>query len=435
MRSRNNQLGSSVLLNLLLAVAGLLTALGLASTAWARPGQITEFRLPAGGSPEGITAGPDGNLWFTEVGANAIGRITTSGQITEFPPPAAESRPVGITAGPDDNLWFTEVGANAIGRITTSGQITEFPLPVAESRPVGITAGPDGNLWFTAGPMIGRITPSGEITRFSLPDKSTLPQSIVAGPDGNLWFTTHEEIGRITPLGHVTEFPLPNEKSSAYYSSESSVQTITSGPDGNLWFSGRIPGIGALIGRIATDGQITEFQLGGTSSYGITAGPDGNVWYTASTYCEGGPFTCMGSTPVPSTVGRITPGLLAIQIANESATVHRGWTKLRLGCAGGKRHSACRGRISLILHVGRYKTIPVAHMPYSVPSGRYRAISIRLNPKALRLIFRNYPLLAGVQASATVKGGRGTSREVLLQSKSRHLDSGSQGAFPNPRLG
>ena len=45
---------------------------------------------------------------------------------------------------------------------------------------------------------------------------------------------------------------------------KSSVQAITAGPDGNLWFSGRIPGIGALIGRIATDGQITEFQLGGT---------------------------------------------------------------------------------------------------------------------------------------------------------------------------
>ena len=38
---------------------------------------ITEFPLPSGSRPRscGITAGPDGNLWFTDAGANAIGMI------------------------------------------------------------------------------------------------------------------------------------------------------------------------------------------------------------------------------------------------------------------------------------------------------------------------------------------------------------------------
>jgi len=92
--------------------------------------------------PSGITAGPDGNLWFTEIDASKIGRITPSGTITEFPTPTAHSAPAGITAGPDGNLWFTEFeeGDN-IGRITTSGTITEFPIPTANSAPFGITAG------------------------------------------------------------------------------------------------------------------------------------------------------------------------------------------------------------------------------------------------------------------------------------------------------
>ena len=30
--------------------------------------------------------------------------------ITEFPVPTANSEPYGITAGPDGNLWFTETG-------------------------------------------------------------------------------------------------------------------------------------------------------------------------------------------------------------------------------------------------------------------------------------------------------------------------------------
>src|SRR6059036_907923 len=44
----------------------------------------------------------------------------------EFIVPTARSSPTGITAGPDGALWFTEEGANAIGRITTAGTITEF---------------------------------------------------------------------------------------------------------------------------------------------------------------------------------------------------------------------------------------------------------------------------------------------------------------------
>jgi hypothetical protein len=59
---------------------------------------ITEYAIPTGGSqPIGITAGPDGNLWFTELSGNKIGKITTSGTITEFP--AGGSQPYGITAG------------------------------------------------------------------------------------------------------------------------------------------------------------------------------------------------------------------------------------------------------------------------------------------------------------------------------------------------
>jgi eukaryotic-like serine/threonine-protein kinase len=43
-----------------------------------------------------------------------------NGTITEFPVPTASSSPSGITAGPDGNLWFTEYDGNKIGRITSS---------------------------------------------------------------------------------------------------------------------------------------------------------------------------------------------------------------------------------------------------------------------------------------------------------------------------
>jgi streptogramin lyase len=122
---------------------------------------IMEFGIPADEShPSAITAGPDGNVWFTEASGNKIGRITPAGLIAKFPIPRADSFPLGITAGPDGNLWFTEAGAaNQIGRITPTGVISEFPTPTAGSIGVGITAGPDGNLWFAeaAANRIGRM--------------------------------------------------------------------------------------------------------------------------------------------------------------------------------------------------------------------------------------------------------------------------------------
>src|SRR5205809_905306 len=104
---------------------------------------ITDYPTPTGGSaPYGITAGPDGNVWFTEGFGNKIGRITPAGAITEFPITTAASAPYAITTGADGNLWFTENNAifsNKIGKITPSGVITEFPV-TTPGGPIGIAA-------------------------------------------------------------------------------------------------------------------------------------------------------------------------------------------------------------------------------------------------------------------------------------------------------
>ena len=115
----------------------------------------------------GITAGPDGNLWFTEPNANQIGRITPAGAITEFVIPTFNCDPQRIVAGPDGNLWFVEIGADQIGRITTTGVVTEFSVPTGLSGLFGIALGPDGNLWFTeiGANQIGRIVPPCGIGR------------------------------------------------------------------------------------------------------------------------------------------------------------------------------------------------------------------------------------------------------------------------------
>lgn len=171
-----------------LAASGITFALTLGGGGGtpSRPGSIAEFAVPTASShPDGITAGPDGNLWFKESYASKIGRITSRGAITEFPAP---TQFIGaITKGPDGNLWFNE-SFRGIGRITPGGSISEFPLPAADSSPTAITAGPDGNRWFIepGTNKIGRITPSGKITGYSAPPDlaSDAPGSRTAGLPG-----------------------------------------------------------------------------------------------------------------------------------------------------------------------------------------------------------------------------------------------------------
>ncbi|HYM07726.1 MAG TPA: LamG-like jellyroll fold domain-containing protein [Terriglobales bacterium] len=235
-------------------------------------GANTAVQVPTVTSaPFSITAGPDGNLWFTEscnsnttcndTSSNSIGRMTPSGTFTDFPTATGFSSPVGITAGPDGNLWFTESssGANSIGRISPSGTMTEFPIPTSSSVPEGITAGPDGNVWFTeyTGNKIGVITPAGTISEYTVTTGGSRPYGIATGPDGNLWFTESagNKIGVITPSGVITEYNIRTASSSP--------RGITAGPDGNMWFTEYS---GNQIGRITPSGVITEFLIPTSSS-------------------------------------------------------------------------------------------------------------------------------------------------------------------------
>jgi streptogramin lyase len=261
---------------------------------------ITEYPIPTADSYlHGITAGPDGNLWFIESAARRIGRITPAGVVTEFPLPAGLSEPtvVGIVAGPDGNLWFPELILKKVGRMTTDGVLTEFPVDL--DHPYlsgGITVGPDGALWFTENSgffnprSIGRITTDGSHFSVKVPAGDVGPYGIAAGPDGAIWYTVGNMIQRVGPTA-IWLFWLGADR----FPSQ-----ITPGPDGNLWYTGSAAG---TIGRITTRGAIKEFPTPGSDPAGITAGPDGNIWFTESNGNRIGRITPAGivqSFPIPT---------------------------------------------------------------------------------------------------------------------------------------
>jgi hypothetical protein len=72
---------------------------------------VTTNEIPVGPTaPDQIITASDGNLWFTRTDGS-VGRLTPKGMLTIFTAPTSGAQVVGLTAGPDGNVWFTENGA------------------------------------------------------------------------------------------------------------------------------------------------------------------------------------------------------------------------------------------------------------------------------------------------------------------------------------
>jgi streptogramin lyase len=91
-------------------------------------GTLTEFDqgLSQDNPQDDITVGADGNIWVEQASQGAIApggvaRITTAGEITEFTAglnPGQGADGDALLSGPDGNLWFSDRGSKAIGRIS-----------------------------------------------------------------------------------------------------------------------------------------------------------------------------------------------------------------------------------------------------------------------------------------------------------------------------
>ncbi|HZS31458.1 MAG TPA: PASTA domain-containing protein [Gaiellaceae bacterium] len=185
------------------------------------------------GCPRGITAGSDGNMWFTD--SNYVGKITSSGQITEYDVLPSYDVLGHIVVGPDGDLWATDTEHDLVAQISTAGALVKLYQLPSDRGVSGIVVGPDHNLWLTepSADMIGRLTTAGVLTEF--PTGANFAQGddgVIAGPDGNLWFTecASGDVAKITTAGVVSQhlvntgqFQCPNG--------------IAAGSDGNIWFA------------------------------------------------------------------------------------------------------------------------------------------------------------------------------------------------------
>ena len=234
--------------------------------------EISTFDLGSGALADRLTAGPDGAIWFTDPAGNRIGRLGLDGTTAYVPLPTPESGPAGIVNGSDGNLWFTEHAANRVARLTPLGTLTEFMLP-HRGGPAGIAEGSDGKLYIAenSGDRIDQMSRDGRVQEFRLPTLGGRPDGIVTSAYGDIWFTEFaaEKVGHLTTTSHIKEYALAVPGPPV---------GIAAGPDGNIWVT--VPAAHAIC-RLAPDGSQETYYLQSHIMPGmVAAASDGNLWFT-----------------------------------------------------------------------------------------------------------------------------------------------------------
>lgn len=264
--------------------------------------------MPSGGWPASFAYGADHAVWFTEYDyhlgyIDVVGRIDTStGAITEFrlSPGAGATT---IIPGPDGALWFDEPGTEAIGRVTTSGVVTEYPLPagvaLTSRNRRGLSFGPSDDLYFTTTTGLGRMTTAGVfkgIINSGLTDYH--PDSVAHGADGNLWTAecAANTLARVSPEGVVTRAP------AGTFPDYACVSGATRMADGSIWlFEWNTNRLGHVVfeSPLATTEDPSDVQPTASDING-TATPRGS--HTA-VHFEYGTTAAYGSTTPDQDVG------------------------------------------------------------------------------------------------------------------------------------
>lgn len=244
---------------------------------------------------DGLTIGPDSNVWFQDVQGNGVVRLTETGGVKEYAVPHTEDYS-GMAVGTDNRFYVGAYDSSTfqgyVDAVTQSGTATAYPigtLSTTDNLSGGVAKGPDGNVWFVEYHHVAKITPSGTITQFPYPDSSYYanPGDIVQGSDGNMWLTlggagiNPAYVVKVSPTtGAMTSYNLTALVGCAFDNA------LAEGPDGNVWVD-----CGTSIVRVTPAGIATAFATPGNATAGevsgdITPGAGQTLWYGGAATSE-----------------------------------------------------------------------------------------------------------------------------------------------------
>jgi virginiamycin B lyase len=228
----------------------------------------------SGSSLIDIVAGSDGAMWVTDANLEGVDRVTTTNTLTQYQLPSGGS-PHGITSDSSGQLWVANTGPSSILTLSVGGAFN--PMSISPSgQPSSIAVGPDGAIWFTEQTWIGRYNPADASFTETVVPNSGGAQYIAAGRDGAMWFT-----GSSVGGGFVARIPMNGDgpfTPTAYATTGTSPMGIAAGADNAMWF---VDNVANTVNEISlTSHAITSFPLptSGAAPQEIVRGPDGSLW-------------------------------------------------------------------------------------------------------------------------------------------------------------
>ncbi len=176
---------------------------------------ITRSTLPKSAVLQGIAVGPDGTVWFAELGAKKLGALVpcgmTSCPLQEIAPPVGVvlNALIQVAVDPDGVVWFTDHGSNQFGSFDPATRAWKlYPVGYCTSYCSNVLPNAiwysNGKIWFSEH-IAGRISSfdktSGLLTEYIIPTTGDTPLSWWAAPGINnlIWFTSYAlgEIGYV----------------------------------------------------------------------------------------------------------------------------------------------------------------------------------------------------------------------------------------------
>jgi virginiamycin B lyase len=239
---------------------------------------VKAYPVPSGAHPHDVAPAPQGGeVWYTAQHQGALGRLDPDTGNIKHIPLGEGSRPHGVIVGPDGRVWVTDGGLNAIVSVHPETlEVTRYALPQDSGYANLNTATFDANgvLWFTGQSGIyGRLDPaSGKMEIFKAP-RGYGPYGIDAAPDGEVWYASlaGSYIGHVNTTTGAVEVVDPPTKGAG-------TRRVWSDSAGVLWVSEWYAG--QLARYDPKTGAWQEWRLPGENpaAYAVYVDENEKVW-------------------------------------------------------------------------------------------------------------------------------------------------------------
>ncbi len=294
--------------------------------------KVTNVSLPSMVQRGGVAAAGEYVWAYLGGSVERIDGLHGTERLTQLP--AADAAPGPLTATADGTLWYAGCqpapnggfGTEGIGSVTAAGATQFFASTAMPFFCANLALAQDGAIWFTDGNDLTMMSSAGAFTTVPVKprrNEKSLLSDIVFAKDGTMWAIA-SYLGNAGSLVHldgsgavlakygknkfiavatdgrdriyafqydsIDAYDLSGTLQASYAPPTAlpgailySVQTVT--PDGALWFGLGGDGLGyALIGRIASDGSMSEFAVPADQNgiSGLAATADGSVWFPGS---------------------------------------------------------------------------------------------------------------------------------------------------------